>query len=50
MDEIARESYEATWLDLLMETRPEYKYALYLALPEWCISDILKSFLYKQFL
>ncbi|XP_052433812.1 telethonin-like [Carassius gibelio] len=24
-DEIARESYEATWLDLLMETRPEYK-------------------------
>ncbi len=26
-DEIARESYEATWLDLLMETRPEYKYA-----------------------
>ncbi|XP_056619081.1 telethonin [Triplophysa dalaica] len=25
MDEIARESYEATWLDLLMETRPEYK-------------------------
>ncbi|XP_059424392.1 telethonin-like [Carassius carassius] len=25
IDEIARESYEATWLDLLMETRPEYK-------------------------
>ncbi|XP_055067058.1 telethonin [Misgurnus anguillicaudatus] len=24
-DEIARESYEATWLDLMMETRPEYK-------------------------
>ncbi|XP_058603088.1 telethonin isoform X1 [Onychostoma macrolepis] len=27
-DEIARESYEATWLDLLMETRPEYKRTL----------------------
>ncbi|XP_016095725.1 telethonin-like [Sinocyclocheilus grahami] len=27
-DEIARESYEATWLDLLMETRPEYKMTL----------------------
>jgi len=27
-DEIARESFEATWLDLLMETRPEYKYVL----------------------
>lgn len=24
-NEISRESYEATWLDLLMETRPEYK-------------------------
>lgn len=30
-DEIARESYEATWLDLLMETRPEYKYAFLFA-------------------
>ncbi|ROL41392.1 Telethonin [Anabarilius grahami] len=27
-DEIARESYEAAWLDLLMETRPEYKMTL----------------------
>ncbi|XDV40779.1 hypothetical protein PO909_009786 [Leuciscus waleckii] len=27
-DEIARESYKATWLDLLMETRPEYKMTL----------------------
>ncbi|XP_067305648.1 telethonin [Pseudorasbora parva] len=27
-DEITRESYEATWLDLLMETRPEYKMTL----------------------
>lgn len=25
-DESKRESYEATWLDLVMETRPEYKY------------------------
>ncbi|XP_051577669.1 telethonin-like [Myxocyprinus asiaticus] len=28
-DEIARESYEATWLDMLMETRPEYKMKLF---------------------
>ncbi|XP_052000023.1 telethonin-like [Xyrauchen texanus] len=28
-DEIARESYEATWLDMLMETRPEYKMTLF---------------------
>ncbi|KAL7840298.1 hypothetical protein AOLI_G00256210 [Acnodon oligacanthus] len=27
-DEIRRESYEATWLDLVMETRPEYKNTL----------------------
>ncbi|XP_005173586.1 telethonin isoform X1 [Danio rerio] len=27
-DELSRESYEATWLDLLMETRPEYKMTL----------------------
>lgn len=26
VDESKRESYEATWLDLVMETRPEYKY------------------------
>lgn len=25
-DEIKRESYEATWLDMVMETRPEHKY------------------------
>ncbi|TSK20202.1 Telethonin [Bagarius yarrelli] len=25
VDESKRESYEATWLDLVMETRPEYK-------------------------
>ncbi|XP_066539022.1 telethonin [Hoplias malabaricus] len=24
-DQVKRESYEATWLDLVMETRPEYK-------------------------
>ncbi|XP_072515245.1 telethonin [Salminus brasiliensis] len=27
-DEIKRESYEASWLDLVMETRPEYKNTL----------------------
>lgn len=26
VDESKRESYEATWLDLVMETRAEYKY------------------------
>ncbi|KAG7317879.1 hypothetical protein KOW79_018914 [Hemibagrus wyckioides] len=28
VDESKRESYEATWLDLVMETRPEYKDSL----------------------
>ncbi|XP_027032849.1 telethonin [Tachysurus fulvidraco] len=28
VDESKRESYEATWLDLVMETRPEYKNTL----------------------
>lgn len=32
-DESKRESYEATWLDVVMETRPEYKYVSLFYIP-----------------